>query len=200
MSAGPQRAASPAVVDYWTFRSPPQRRPYLRRRAFTLFEVILVVALIGVAATMFLVSVESLGKSSPADEFEGAFWRAMGTAREQALTSRRPVALAYDPKEKCFLLAGAGGAQKVPLAASVAVAEDDCAATFSVELPSNDFVLVRGELVTRRPVEAVRIFPDGSCQAFAIEFQLGNYKHRVQIDPWTGAEMLAAEADKKGRS
>jgi hypothetical protein len=49
-------------------------------------------------------------------------------------------------------------------------------------------------------VEAVRIFPDGSCQAFAIEFQLGNYKHRVQIDPWTGAEMLAAEADKKGRS
>ena len=173
-----------------------------RRRggsAFTLFEVILVVALIGVAATMFFVSVESLGKSSPADGFEGAFWRAMALAREQALTSRRPVELAFDRKEQRFLVAGAGGVQEVPLPVEVAATEADCAAVFSVELPSNDFILVRGELVTRRPVEAVKVFADGSCQAFAVDFQLRTYKHRVQIDPWTGAEMLMAEAAKKGR-
>ena len=149
---------------------------------------------------MFLVSVESLGKSSPADEFEGAFWRAIGMAREQALTSRLPVELAYDPKDKRFLLAGGGGDHTVPLPPTVAAVDEDCSATFSVEQPSNDFILVRGELVTRRPVDAVKIFPDGSCQAFAVEFQLGTYKHRVQIDPWTGAEMLSGESAKKGRS
>ncbi|MBK8475610.1 MAG: type II secretion system protein [Opitutaceae bacterium] len=154
-------------VEDWPYLGASVRR-LSRVRGFTLLEVMLVVALIAVAGTMFLVSVESLGKSSPADEFEGAFWRAMAQAREQALTSRRPVELAFDPEAMGFLLA-------------------------------NDFILVRGELVTRRPVEGVRIFPDGSCQAFAIEFQLGTYKHRVQIDPWTGSEMLSAEADKKGR-
>lgn len=168
------------------------------RRAFTLLEVMLVVALIAVAGTMFLVSLESIGKSSPADEFEGAFWRAMALAREQALTSRRPVELAFDPKEKSFRLAGASGDKTVPLPAEVAAKEDDCAATFSVELPSNDFILVRGDLVTRRPVDAVKIFPDGSCQAFAVEFQLRTFKHRVVIDPWTGAEMLSGDAAKKG--
>jgi len=176
------------------------RRP--DRRAFTLLEVMLVVALMAVAGTLFLVSLESLGKSSPADEFEGAFWRAMALAREQALATRRPVELAFDPKEKSFQLAGSGGEKMVPVppAAAAAAKEDDCTATFSVELPSNDFILVRGELVTRRPVDAVKVFPDGSCQAFAITFQLGNYKHRVQIDPWTGAEMLSADAGRKGRS
>ncbi len=185
-------------VEDWPYGGGAVRRPS-QVRGFTLLEVMLVVALIAVAGTMFLVSVESLGKSSPADEFEGAFWRAMAQAREQALTSRRPVELAFDPEAMSFLLAGTGGDRSVPLPAEVAGRKDDCAVAFSVELPSNDFILVRGELVTRRPVEAVRIFPDGSCQAFAIEFQLGTYKHRVQIDPWTGSEMLSAEAEKKGR-
>ena len=171
-----------------------------RRRAFTLFEVILVIALMAVAGTLFLVSVESLGKSSPADEFEGAFWRALAQAREQALTTRRPVELTFDAKEKSFLLDGAGGPKTVPVPAEVAAKEDDLGVTFSLELPSTDFVLVRGALVTRRPVEAVMVFPDGSCQAFAVEFQLRTYKHLVQIDPWTGAEMLTGDADKKGRT
>jgi len=183
---------------------PPAAEPIrteIRRRArggFTLLEVLLVIALIGVAGTMFLVSVESLGKSSPADEFEGTFWRAMATARERALASRRTVGMRWNEETKAFVLDGIGGVVSVPVPAGADRKAGECAATFSEEVAANDFVLVRGELVTRRPVREVKIFPDGSCQAFAVEFQLGDRKHRVIIDPWTGAEMLSTDEAKKG--
>ncbi len=158
----------------------------------------LVIALIAVAGTMFIVSVESLGKSSPADAFEGAFWKAMAQARERALTSRRTVELRWDEETKAFVLTGSGGTVTVPVPAEANPQDRECVATFSEEVAANDFILVRGELVTRRPAVAVKVFPDGSCQAFAVEFKLGDYRHRVIIDPWTGAEMLSLDAAKKG--
>lgn len=167
-----------------------------RRRGFTLFEVLLVIALIAVAGTMFLVSVESLGRSSPADAFEGAFWRALAQGRERALATRRTVELRWDEEAKAFVLSGLAGDTQVPVGGEAA--GKDCAATFSEEVAANDFILVRGALVTRRPARAVRLFPDGTCQPFAIEFELGTYKRRVVIDPWTGAEMLGADAEEKG--
>ncbi len=168
------------------------------RRGFTLLEVMLVIALMAVAGAMFVVSMESLGKSSPADEFEGAFWRAMAMGRDRALTSRRTVELRWDEETKAFLVEGGGAKASVPVPAEANAQDRECVATFSEEVAANDFILVRGELVTRRPAAAVRIFPDGSCQAFAVEFKLGDYKHRVIIDPWTGAEMLSTDAAKKG--
>ncbi len=168
------------------------------RRGFTLLEVMLVIALMAVAGTMFVVSMESLGKSSPADEFEGAFWKAMAMGRDRALTSRRTVELRWDEETKSFMVEGSGGKASVPVPAEANAKDRECEAVFSEEVAANDFILVRGELVTRRPAAAVRIFPDGSCQAFAVEFKLGDYKHRVIIDPWTGAEMLSTDAAKKG--
>jgi general secretion pathway protein H len=158
--------------------------------------VLLVIALIAVAGTMFLVSVESLGRSSPADEFEGAFWRAMAQGRERALATRRTVELRWDEDTQAFMLASAGGETAVRIEGE-AVAKN-CSATFSEEVAANDFILVRGALITRRPARAVRLFPDGTCQPFAIEFELGAYKHRITIDPWTGAEMLSPESTQKG--
>lgn len=170
----------------------------LPRRGFTLLEVMLVVALIAVAGTLFFVNLEALGRSSPADEFEGAFWRAMAQARERALASRRTVELRWDGESKAFLLESAAGPASVPVPAEAQPRNAECAASFSEEVAANDFILVRGELVTRRTVSAVRVFPDGTCQAFVVEFQLGEHRHRVSIDPWTGAEMLPLDTARAG--
>ena len=170
----------------------------LLRRGFTLLEVMLVVALLAVASTLFFVNLESLGRSSPADEFEGTFWRAMAQAREQALATRRTVGLRWDAESKAFLVDGTGGLASVPVPAETRPQNADYEATLSEEVAANDFILVRGELVTRRTTAAVRIFPDGTCQAFAIEFRLGEHRHRVAIDPWTGAEMLPLDAARRG--
>jgi hypothetical protein len=150
----------------------------------------LVVALIAVGSTLFFVNLESLGRSSPADEFEGAFWRAMAQARERAVASRRTVELRWSEEAKAFQLEGADGAASVPLPAEAQPRDVECGAAFSEEVAANDFILVRGELVTRRAISAVKVFPDGTCQAFVVEFRLGERRHRVNIDPWTGAEML----------
>ncbi len=194
MGQGGRRAVEPGVV------LPCQPRSVASggRRGFTLLEILLVITLIAVAGTLFIVSVESLGKSSPADAFEGAFWKAMAQARERAVTSRRSVELYWDEETKAFVLEGSAGKASVPVPDEANAKDRECVATFSEEVAANDFILVRGELVTRRPTPAVKIFPDGSCQAFAVEFKLGDFKHRVIIDPWTGAEMLSTDAAKKG--
>ncbi|MFT3829539.1 MAG: prepilin-type N-terminal cleavage/methylation domain-containing protein [Opitutaceae bacterium] len=170
-----------------------------RRRGFTLFEVLLVIALIAVAGTMFLVSVESLGRSSPADEFEGAFWRALAQGRERALATRRTVELRWNEEARVFVLSGLAGATTVGIESKEK--PELFGATFTEEVAANDFVLVRGELVTRRATPMVRLFPDGTCQPFQVELAFGeNNRRRITIDPWTGAEMLdAAGNGKDGR-
>ncbi len=173
--------------------------PARNRRGFTVLEMLLVIALVAVSATMFLVSVDSLGRSSPADEFEGAFWRATAQARELALASRRTIELRWDEEARAFVLGGGGREARVGIAAEAA--QDSFGATFSEEVAANDFILVRGELVTRRAVSAVRFFPDGTCQAFAVELTFGERsRRRVIVDPWTGAEMLSTDEKKGGRS
>ena len=157
-------------------------------------EVLLVVALIAVVATLFVVSMESLGRTSPGEELEGAFWKAMAQAREKALTSRQPVEIRIDRDAGCFQLTG--GSVAIP---SGNWGQDTVwDVTFTEDLPVNDFILVRGQLVTRRPIPSVRVFPDGTCQTFSVEFTLGTAKHLVTIDPWTGAEMLGTGADAEG--
>jgi hypothetical protein len=123
----------------------------------------------------------------------------MAQARQQALTTRRTVELSWNDKDKEFILEGAASTK---VAVPDKVLEDkknDCSVAFTAEVAGNDFVLIRGELVTRREMEAVRLFPDGSCQAFAVEFHLGQYKHQVQIDPWTCAQLLTGDDEKNGR-
>lgn len=172
-------------------------RPGGPRRGFTLLEVLLVIALIAVAGTMFIVSVESLGKSSPADAFEGAFWKAMAQARERALTSRRTVELRWDEETRAFLVGSGEGAVSIRIESTEKA--ESFGATFTEEVAANDFILVRGELVTRRAIPVVRYFPDGSCQPFHVELAFGeSSRRRMIIDPWTGAEMLSLDAAKKG--
>lgn len=177
----------------------PQKRGVAGRAGFTLLEMLLAIALIAVTGTMFLVSIDTLGRTSPADEFEGSFWRAMAQARERALTSRREVAIAWDEENHCFVIASVAGTTSVPVAE--VDSKESYSAVFSEEVAADDFVLVRGVLVTRREVPAVRVFPDGSCQAFAVEFTLGETSHQIVVDPWTGAPLLPTEdAQTGGRS
>ena len=159
----------------------------------------MVVALIGVATTMFVVSVHAIGRTSPADEMEAAFWRAMALGKEKALTSRRPVELRFDPDQHRFLVSTDQLVGEVALPGDAWPKDTECGVAFTQELPSNDFILVRGQLITRRPVEAVKVFPDGTCQSFAVEISVGKAKHRVTIDPWTGAALLGSDESTSGR-
>lgn len=161
------------------------------RAGFTLLEVMLVLALMAAAGSLFVVSVESLGRSSPADAFEGAFWRALAQGREHALATRRTVELRWDGESRAFVVAAADGERVFAVLGESGADDEKYDAAFSEEVASNDFILVRGELVTRRAVASVRLFPDGTCQPFTAHFVIGTYRNQVTIDPWTGAAMLS---------
>ncbi len=176
---------------------PRSGRPARGGAGFTLLEVLLAIALIAVAGSLFLVSLESLGRSSPADELESAFWRAMALGRERALASRRTVELRWDEEARVFLVGS--GESALPVRIESKEKAESCGATFTEEVAANDFILVRGELVTRRATPVVKLFPDGTCQAFCVELAVGERsRQRLNIDPWTGAEMLSAESAGKG--
>lgn len=171
-----------------TTPAPARRRRGVR--GFTLLEILMAIALIGVATTLFVVSMQSLGRTAPEDDLEAAFWRTMAEARTQALTSRRPVEVHFDPEARAFVLHGVNGDQSIAAPTGKTADGDKLEIVFAEELASNNFTLVRGELVTTRPVAGIKVFPDGTCQAFTVEFKLGDKKRSLKIDPWTGAPML----------
>jgi hypothetical protein len=43
-------------------------------------------------------------------------------------------------------------------------------------------------------VKAVQFFPDGTCTPFAVSLEVGNDRRTIEIDPWTGAELLKSDA------
>jgi hypothetical protein len=58
----------------------------------------------------------------------------------------------------------------------------------------SQFTLVRGELVDLREIPEVRFFPDGACIPFVADFRVGDTERQIEIDPWTGAELLGSDA------
>src|SRR3954468_17342577 len=88
-----------------------QNHPTCSRAAFTLIEILLAVALIGLlAAAMVSVGTNVAdGRPRPAHD---VFWEAARTARRTGLKSETDARLSFDQKEKAFVVEGAGGPQK----------------------------------------------------------------------------------------
>ena len=77
------------------------------RRAFTLIEVLLVLALIGLFTTLFMVNLESLMRETEAGSVETAFWSATRDARTRALVDREPQLVRFDAKAAAFVVEAA---------------------------------------------------------------------------------------------
>lgn len=72
------------------------------RRGFTLVEILLVFALIGVAAAVTLVSFDMLGRSGESEPPEKALIRAIKEARLAAITEREWTYLRYNEAARSF--------------------------------------------------------------------------------------------------
>lgn len=161
---------------------------------FTLIEILLVVALIGLFATLFVVNIESLVRQSEGDAVETAFWGATRDARLHALVDREAQVVRFDPKAAAFVVQAASGRTS-----HVAIARDNWApdtkldVAFQKRLPASQFSLVQGQLVELREIAQVQFFPDGTCTPFVLSLKVGATERSIEIDPWTGAQLLAAD-------
>lgn len=167
------------------------------RRAFTLIEMLLAIALIALFSTIFVVNFDSLLSVSEDQAVESAFWSASREARTRALLQRRPQWLRFDEKGAAFIVEEAGGEHRK----SFAIDRDNWDSATKVEVafqkkvPPNKFTLRQGELVDVRDIPAARFFPDGTCLPFRVAIDIDGAETEIEIDPWTGARLLEEDED-----
>lgn len=167
----------------------------IRNRGFTLIEILLVIALIGLFSVLFVVNLESLMRQSDSDSVETAFWQATREARTRALVERHTQTVRFDEKAEAFVVEEGGGVNTRVFA----ISKDDWSpetkleVAFQKSLPASQYSLVQGRLVELREVASVEFYPDGTCTPFTVAMTVGSSEHSIEIDPWTGAELLPSE-------
>ncbi len=162
-----------------------------RLRAFTLLEVLLALALLGLLATLLIGGAGRLlqGRGRSAEEI---FWKAVTEARRYALLRGEEVRLAYDGEAKAFSATTREGAQRFP----VPVSGELLIEFLGPSTAGGATVLIGGSLVETEPLPFVTFYADGTCSPFRVQLRnrrAGEARY-LQIDPWTCAPVLSGAA------
>jgi prepilin-type N-terminal cleavage/methylation domain-containing protein len=148
-------------------------------RAFTLVEMMLVLALMALVATVTLTGTRALSESSAEGDAESAVQNAISGARRAAVTTGHSVLLRTSDKD----LSWDGG--------SIALPPGDTK-VFLLPAQRDALALIGGQAV-EEPIKQVTFFPDGTCDAFRVEFKRPQGSKIVAFDPWTGAPLEATD-------
>lgn len=160
-------------------------------RAFTLLEILLAVALIGLLASVLVTgAIRAMGEqpSSP----EEVFWHASREARQAALKSEHEVRLSFDDKAKALVVADGTDTHTFAIPAS-----RDLSVLFLAAQSGRNAVLIGGQLMETQGLPDVTYYPDGTCTPFRVQFRATGPARVIAIDPWTCAAMLRA-SDENG--
>jgi prepilin-type N-terminal cleavage/methylation domain-containing protein len=157
-----------------------------RRRGFTLLEVLLTLAIIGLMAGVLVVGSVRLTEPKAATP-EDVFWKALGDARREALLSGHEVRLRFVKKNKAasFVISGPAGEKTVPLDDPGELVVD-----FLSTQKAGSAILIRSQLVETQTIPYVTFYGDGTCTPFRAQFRSGGPARSVSIDPWTCAPII----------
>ncbi len=158
-----------------------------RGAAFTLMEILVGLAILGLLAGLFVANVGTLAGNRKVT-VEDVFWKAVTEARKYALLQGTDVRVSFDAKEKAFKASTSGGARVFPVPI-----EDELEIEFlGVSKGGRTTVLIGGTLVETQPLPYVTFYADGTCSDFRAQLRQNQGEPRyVRIDPWTCAPMLA---------
>jgi prepilin-type N-terminal cleavage/methylation domain-containing protein len=160
-----------------------------RTRAFTLIEILLVLALIGFLASVLVVgSVRLLSGQAPTPE--EVFWKAVAGARRMALVSGKDVQLQFKAgkdkdEERALVASGLTGSQRFPF-----VAAGNLTVDFLSTQKGKSAILVGGDLIQTQTMPLVTFYSDGTCSPFIVQFHSDGPGRTLSIDPWTCAQVL----------
>jgi prepilin-type N-terminal cleavage/methylation domain-containing protein len=165
------------------------RRARGGRRAFTLLEILLVIALIGLLSGVLIQGAAGLLNPGPETPVQ-AFWKMTGTARRYALQHECQVRMTVNNTTGELEAHAADGtdldAIKLPAGSSIRLlpgltttnASSTSASAFTVD--------------QNTPLAGVTFYEDGTCNLFRAEITLdgGSTPYVIEVDPWTCATML----------
>lgn len=157
------------------------------RAAFTLLEVLLTLALIGLLTSVLVIGAMSLTEPKPIT-VEDVFWKAVSESRKTALLSDHEVRLRFFTKGKTYALVatGPGGEQRYPIEK-----QEDLKVEFLAQQKSGSAILINSQLVETQTIPFVTFFGDGTCSPFRVQIRAaGGAPRSISIDPWTCAPVL----------
>jgi prepilin-type N-terminal cleavage/methylation domain-containing protein len=155
------------------------------RGGFTLIEILLVVALIGLISWILIGGSTALmnDKESPDEQF----WKATAAARKEALEEGRSVVLTYDGKIRGYVLNDGTKTRTIAV-----TGPDDLVVDFHpVQSDSSSTSLIGGTLVETEPLASATFYDDGTCTPFRAQLRSSGGAHVLSVDPWTCAPVLS---------
>lgn len=189
-------------------RRSPHRPSRPRRRGFTLLEILLTLALIGLLAAFLVGGSARLLATRGATPAE-VFWQAVAEARRTALKSGREVRLSFEGETRTFLLLDSEAPPAGPLGEPPAPETPLRRFRVSPELAGDlevDFlgaatqganaILVGGVLLEARSLPHATFYPDGTCAPFRAQLARAGGRSVLRVDPWTCAPVLTPEDDR----
>lgn len=154
----------------------PPRRAF--PRAFTLVEVLLVLALLALIVSIMLPAGGALLRDARETSFEGTVLAAVQDARREAVLTGREVELRHETATRTLVWSDGRRTRQVPLPGPAAAVE--------FLRPRGGAVLLGGRLVETDPVARLRFYPDGTCDAVRLQLRPAGADPRViPLDPWT---------------
>lgn len=160
-------------------------------RGFTLLEVLLALAIIALIASVLIGGSASL-LSDRAVTPTDVFWKTVQECRKAALKTGKDVRLAFDPKDKKFLVSDASGRESGTQEYPIPSPGDDLVLTFLTTQKGASMILLGGVAVETQTLPFVTFYSDGTCTPFRAQIQRNSGVTALAIDPWTCAAVLTS--------
>jgi prepilin-type N-terminal cleavage/methylation domain-containing protein len=151
-------------------------------RGFTLIEIIIVIALMGIIGGLVVINANSVLQGLGDDPVDRSLVKAVREARYQAAANKQTVRLQFDEQERQWLITSTSGQQldARPIAGST---EQRLDVRFEQILPSRG--LQAPSSLQMAEIPAVFFRPDRSATAFQAVIREGTLQYVLRFDPFS---------------
>jgi prepilin-type N-terminal cleavage/methylation domain-containing protein len=173
-------------VRFWAGDN-QRRRGDRASGGFTLLEIIVTVALIGLLASVLIVGSTRMLSAQPVTP-EDVFRKAVSETRKDAVENNLEVRLAFDSKEKVFTASSGSGARTYPVSGA-----GDPTFDFIPQQKGGSAIMIAGMIIETQKLPFITFYPDGTCSPFRAQFRQNDSVRVIAIDPWTCAPILESD-------
>jgi prepilin-type N-terminal cleavage/methylation domain-containing protein len=155
----------------------------VKRRGFTLLEVLLAIVLVGSAWIIFAVNMGTLLDKDPITELESSFVLAQTEGRMLAFEHRRSIELVWDVKESQFVLIDQAVVSAYPIE-GIDLDQFKLKVTFFMQEPT-----YKGDSFKNPSwyeVDSVLLYSDATSAPFKVILEDGKQARELIIEPFTG--------------